>query len=155
MRLGEGSWRFGWIEWAIALPTGQQRDTFYKDRWGQSGHPNTKTKRQIDCMALSSGGQLWFKQTRQMRHNTTSKHELIVTEVTPKKKKLWHEANKVECPSNVCQIFIIQHFVWQWKDVTDICDLKVDSIPAAPSRHQQAESAGGIFFLQHDQWVHS
>lgn len=31
-----------------------ERDGLYEDRLGWSGHTNTKTKRQIDFMALSS-----------------------------------------------------------------------------------------------------
>lgn len=67
------------------MQAGQQSDRFYEDRLGWRGLTNTKTKKQIDFMALSSWGPLWLKQSRQMRHKTTSKHELIVTKATPKK----------------------------------------------------------------------
>lgn len=58
---------------------------FMKTDEARVGAQNAKTKRQTDCMALSSGGQLLLKQTRQMRHETTSKHELIMTEAPPQK----------------------------------------------------------------------
>lgn len=68
------------MEWAITMQSGKQRDRFYGDRWSQSGHTNAKTKRWMEFMALSSGGQLWLKQSRQMSRKTTSKHELIRAE---------------------------------------------------------------------------
>lgn len=82
-------------------------------------------------MALSSGGQRWLKQTRQMRHKTTSKHELIVTDA-PRKN---FELRKLNVPGMLFTV-IMQHFGWQLEDFTDISYLKANSIPGAPSRHQ-------------------
>ncbi len=140
-----GVWRAHRIEWAITMQSGQRRDRFYGDRWGRNGHTNTKTKRQIELMALSSGGQLWLKQTGQMSHKTTSKRELIMSEATPPKKTLsWSQQD----PKKACQTVFMRHFGWQWEDVTDISYLHANSIPAGPSRLQRAESVGG-FFRQH------
>lgn len=61
-------------------------------------------------MALSSGGQFWLKQTRQMRHEATFKHELLMTwQVLPQ--KLCNDANKVDFTRNACQTVTMQYLV--------------------------------------------
>lgn len=135
----------GWMEWAIAMQTGQQRDRSYEDRWGRSGHTKTKTKRQIDCTALSSGGQLWLKQTRQTRQKTWTDHDWG-------KKNFEMKLTKWNVPG---MLVIMQHFGWQREGMWQTLPyLKADSIPGAPSRHRRRR----IFFRQHggwSQWHHS
>lgn len=128
-QLKDGGCRARWMEWAIAMQTGQQKDKLYGDRWGRSGRSNTKTKRQIGCMALSSGGQIWLKQTRQMRREATFKHELLMTwQVLPQ--KLCDDANKVDFTRNACQTVTMQYLVTvrgQYRQFLSKCGLHTRS----------------------------